>query len=78
MNTGGRDPREGDTPTPGRIVDASKIDLAAAERAALALLEAIGANVDSPDLVGTPRRVAASFSELVTPAEFAATTFPNK
>ncbi len=27
---------------------------------------------------GTPRRVAASFAELVTPAEFAATSFPNE
>jgi len=77
MNAGGRYPREAAPPTPGRIVDVSKLDLAAAERAALALLRAIGADVDSPDLLGTPRRVAASFAELVTPGEFAATSFPN-
>jgi GTP cyclohydrolase I len=75
---GGRDPREAEPATPGRIVDASKLDLAAAERAALDLLRAIGADLDSPGLRGTPRRVAASFAELVTPAEFAATSFPNE
>jgi GTP cyclohydrolase I len=58
---------------PGRIVDASKLDLIAAERAALDLLWAIGADVDAPGLLGTPRRVAASLAELLTPAEFAAT-----
>ncbi len=77
MNAGGRDAREAGPTTPGRVVDASKLDLVAAERAALDLLRAIGADVDSPDLVGTPRRVAASFAELVTPAEFYATSFPN-
>jgi GTP cyclohydrolase I len=64
--------------TPGRVVDASKFDLAAAERAALDLLRAIGADLDSPDLLETPRRVAASFAELVTPAELEATLFPNE
>jgi GTP cyclohydrolase IA len=78
MNAGGGDPQAPASPTPGRIVDASKLDVAAIERAALALLLAIGADVDSPDLRGTPRRVAASFAELVTPAEFAATSFPNQ
>jgi len=61
----------------GRVVDASKFDLAAAERAALELLRAIGADVDSPGLRDTPRRVAASFAALVTPAEIGATVFPN-
>jgi GTP cyclohydrolase IA len=64
--------------SPGRIVDAAKLDLAAAERAALDLLRAIGADVEAPGLLGTPRRVAASLAELVTPAEFTATTFPNE
>jgi GTP cyclohydrolase IA len=32
--------------------------------------------VDSPDLLETPRRVAASFAELVTPIEFTTTAFP--
>ncbi len=78
MNAGGRDPQVAAPATPGRLVDASKLDLAAAERAALDLLRAIGADVDSPGLLGTPRRVAASFAELVTPAEFAATSFANE
>jgi GTP cyclohydrolase IA len=78
MNVGGRDPGGAAPPSPGRIVDASKLDLAAAEQAALDLLRAIGADVGRPELRGTPRRVAASFAELVTPAEFAATSFPNE
>jgi GTP cyclohydrolase I len=78
MTSGGRDPGEAAPPSPGRIVDASKLDLAAAEQAALDLLRAIGADVDRPDLRGTPRRIAASLAELVTPAEFAATSFPNE
>jgi GTP cyclohydrolase IA len=64
--------------SPGRIVDPAKFDVVAAERAALDLLRAIGADVASPGLLGTPRRVAASFAEMVTPAEFTATTFPNE
>ncbi len=78
MSVGGRDPRDAARATPGRVVDASKLDLAATERAALELLRAIGADVDSPDLLETPRRVAASFAELVTPAEFCTTSFPNE
>jgi GTP cyclohydrolase IA len=78
MDAGGRESGEAALQTPGRVVDASKFDLAAAERAALELLRAIGADVDSPDLLGTPRRVAASFAELVTPAEFVTTSFPTE
>jgi GTP cyclohydrolase I len=73
-----RGARDAADPTPGRVVDPSKLDLEAAERAALDLLRAIGADVDSPELLGTPRRVAASFAELITPTEFAATTFPTE
>jgi GTP cyclohydrolase I len=64
--------------TAGRVVDASKFDLAAAERAARDLLRAIGADLTVPALRETPRRVAASFAELVTPAHFGATLFPNE
>jgi GTP cyclohydrolase IA len=78
MSSGGRDPGEAAPPSPGRVVDASKLDLAAAERAALELLRAIGADLERPDLKGTPRRVAASLAELVTPAQFTATSFPNE
>ncbi len=62
----------------GRMVDASKLDVVAAERAAADLLQAIGADLDAPDLAGTPRRVAASLAELVTPVQFTATSFPNE
>jgi GTP cyclohydrolase IA len=78
MNDGDGDRRVAAPPTPGRVVDASKLDVAAAERAAQDLLRAIGADIDSPDLLETPRRVAASFAELVTPAEFGATLFRNE
>jgi GTP cyclohydrolase I len=63
---------------PGRIVDASQLDLEAAERAAHALLRAIGADLDHPGLAETPRRIAASLAELLTPAEFTATLFRNE
>ena len=78
MDVDGRDPQNAVATTPGRIVDATRLDLVAAERAALDLLRAIGADVEAPGLLGTPRRVAASLAELVTPAEFTATTFPNE
>lgn len=78
MESRGRDAGDAAPTLPGRVVDASKLDLAAAERAALDLLRAIGADVDSPDLLETPRRVAASFAELVTPADLGATLFPNE
>jgi GTP cyclohydrolase IA len=77
MNLGDADRRAGAT-RPGRIVDTAKFDFAAAERAARDLLSAIGADLDAPALRDTPRRVAASFAELVTPAEFGATLFPNE
>jgi GTP cyclohydrolase I len=78
MDVGRRGARDAAATTLGRVVDASKLDLAAAEQAALELLRAIGADVDSPALLDTPRRVAESFAELVTPADFGATLFPNE
>ena len=77
MNVGDGD-RRAAAATPGRVVDASKFDLAAAERAARDLLRAIGADLNTPELVQTPRRVAASYAELVTPADVEATLFPNE
>jgi GTP cyclohydrolase IA len=62
----------------GRTVDPSKIDLVAAERAAADLLRAIGADVEAPALTATPRRIASSLAELVTPVQFSATTFANE
>jgi GTP cyclohydrolase IA len=48
-----------------------------AERAAAELLDALGIDLDSESLRDTPRRMAAMYDELLTPAEFAPTTFPN-
>ena len=78
MNVVRRDEEAVTSTTPARVVDTSKLDLAAAERAALDLLRAIGADLDYPGLLETPRRVAASFAELVTPADFDATLFRNE
>ncbi|HVW80674.1 MAG TPA: GTP cyclohydrolase I FolE [Mycobacteriales bacterium] len=54
-----------------------QIDLAAAERAAGALLDALGIQHDSGPLAGTPGRIARAYAELLTPHEFSMTTFPN-
>jgi GTP cyclohydrolase I len=78
MSIGGRDGSAAAADRVRRVVDPSKIDLEAAERAAADLLRAVGADLDSPDLVGTPRRVAASLAELLTPVEFSPTTFANE
>lgn len=73
-----RDPPDPGPATPGRIVDASRFDAAGVERAARDLLAAMGADLDASGMAETPHRVAASFAELVTPAPFVATTFPNE
>ena len=48
-----------------------------AEAAVADLLLALGRDVTSEHLADTPRRVAASLIELLTPRDFAMTTFPN-
>jgi GTP cyclohydrolase IA len=53
------------------------VDLVAAEDAARRLLEALGADLEDESLRETPRRVAASLAEMLTPKPFEATTFPN-
>ena len=53
------------------------MDLEAAERAAADLLTALGADLGAESLNGTPRRMARLYGELITPATFNATTFPN-
>src|ERR1700759_5138731 len=78
MSVVGRDGKAAAAAPVGRVVDPSKIDLPAAERAAEDLLRAIGADVDAPAVAGTPRRVAASLAELLTPVEFSPTTFVNE
>jgi GTP cyclohydrolase I len=58
---------------PGR----PRVDVAAAEDAARTLLHALGADLDAPGLQETPRRMARAYAELLTPAAFSPTTFPN-
>jgi GTP cyclohydrolase I len=55
----------------------AEIDLAAAERAAHDLLCALGVDHAGESLGGTPRRMARMYAELLTPAAFNPTTFPN-
>lgn len=56
----------------GPITDAVRAEAAVAE-----LLTALGRDVRSEHLADTPRRVAASLLEMLTPREFTMTTFPN-
>jgi GTP cyclohydrolase I len=53
------------------------VDLVRAERAVADLLAALGQDPSAEPLADTPRRVAAGYAELLTPAPFAPTTFPN-
>jgi len=61
-----------------RVVrDRGEVDLPAAEDAVARLLRALGRDPSSPHLADTPRRVAASYAELLTGPQFDLTTFPN-
>ncbi len=62
--------REDRTPAP--------IDRDAVQRAVGDLLRALGADDRSEGLRDTPRRVAETYAELLTPRPFEATTFPNE
>ena len=55
----------------------SDVDEAAAERAVADLLTALGKDPSNAHLADTPRRVAQSYAELLTPRDFDLTTFPN-
>jgi len=73
---------EQSTPLGGRpklqvVGPAPTVDLVRAERAVADLLAALGQDPTSGELADTPRRVAATYAELLTPAPFTATTFPN-
>jgi GTP cyclohydrolase I len=68
------------TVRPGRLRIAREqqaVDLEAAEQAVTDLLVALGHDPGSEHLVETPRRVARSYAELLTPRDFDLTTFPN-
>jgi len=54
-----------------------EVNLPDAERAVRDLLLALGRDPSSPHLADTPRRVAESLNEMLTPREFDLTTFPN-
>ena len=58
-------------------VAASPLDVAAVSSAVEALLRALGQDPTTEALHDTPRRVAASFAEMLTPRPFDATTFAN-
>jgi GTP cyclohydrolase I len=55
-----------------------RVDLGAAERAVRALLAALGEDPERDGLAATPGRVARAYHELLTPAPFTFTTFPNE
>jgi GTP cyclohydrolase IA len=57
--------------------DRGDVDLDAAQRAAADLLDALGVDLTDECLCDTPRRMARMYAELLTPAPFRATTFPN-
>jgi GTP cyclohydrolase I len=59
------------------VQDRVAVDVPAAERAARALLRALGKDPELPHLKGTPRRVAEAYEELLTGRQFDLTTFPN-
>ena len=61
-----------------RIVEGREdIDIDAAERAVADLLLALRRDPHDPHMRDTPRRVAAAYTELLTPRSFNLTTFPN-
>jgi GTP cyclohydrolase IA len=56
---------------------ARRIDVTAAQRGARELLLALGADLEDEGLAETPRRMVEVYAELLTPHDFAPTTFPN-
>ncbi len=66
------------TITAERITHAPSVrDETAATRAAADFLTALGLDVTSAGLAETPARMARAYAELLTPREFALTTFEN-
>jgi GTP cyclohydrolase I len=66
-----------DAPLLTIVEETPGVDLAKAQDAVAQLLTALGRDVTDVHLADTPRRVAASFAEMLTPREFVMTTFPN-
>jgi len=67
----------GTTPVLRVVPDRLDSDLDAATRAAGEFLAALGLDTTAAGLADTPRRMAASYTQLFTPRPFTATTFPN-
>jgi GTP cyclohydrolase I len=61
----------------GAALDPSRMDYERMESAVAELLDALGVDLTDESLQDTPRRVAAAYSELLTPLPFEPTTFPN-
>lgn len=61
----------------GSLEALRRLPTVSAEQAAADFLKALGADLDDESLRDTPRRMAALYAELLTPAPFHATTFPN-
>jgi GTP cyclohydrolase I len=59
------------------VRDTRPPDVAAATRAARALLDALGLDTSTEGMADTPGRMARAYAELFTVRPFAATTFPN-
>lgn len=57
--------------------DGHGVDVTAAQTAVADLLAALGQNLSDPQLHDTPRRVAAAFAEMLSPAAFSLTSFAN-
>jgi GTP cyclohydrolase I len=54
------------------------VDPQAAERAAVALLTALGMDLEDPVITDTPRRMADALLEMTTARDFELTTFPHE
>jgi GTP cyclohydrolase I len=70
-------PDAGSTPALHVVPEPPDIDVVAAERAVADLLVALGQDLTTEHLRGTPRRVALAYEELLTPQPFEPTTFAN-
>ena len=65
------------TPALRVVHEPPELDLAGAERAAAAFLNALGISTESENLRGTPGRMARAYAEMFSPRPFDLTTFPN-
>lgn len=60
-----------------RAAPYGRLDMNAAERAAVAFVEALGLDLSDPSLAATPRRMVRAYAEMLTPSDVPLTTFPN-